>query len=72
MKPQDYQIYFLALLVLLTSVQLAIIGVALNAAAVLLVGGLAQDWKEALATSQELLGSGVVWNWLESLRSASI
>ena len=46
--------------------------VALNAAAVLLVGGLAADWKEALATSQELLRSGVVWNWLESLPRAQV
>ena len=46
--------------------------VALNAAAVLLVGGLASDWKEALATSQELLRSGVVWNWLESLPRAQV
>ncbi|MBX3167995.1 MAG: anthranilate phosphoribosyltransferase [Candidatus Eremiobacteraeota bacterium] len=46
--------------------------VALNAAAVLLVGGLAADWKEALATSQELLRSGIVWNWLESLPRAQV
>lgn len=46
--------------------------VALNAAAVLLVAGLAADWKEALATSQELLRSGVVWNWLESLPRAQV
>ncbi|MBN9415641.1 MAG: anthranilate phosphoribosyltransferase [Candidatus Eremiobacteraeota bacterium] len=46
--------------------------VALNAAAVLLVGGLAGDWKEALATSQELLRSGVVGNWLESLPRAQV
>ena len=43
--------------------------VALNAAAVLKVAGLAPDWKEALAVSQDLLRSGVVWNWLEALRS---
>ncbi|MBS2033551.1 anthranilate phosphoribosyltransferase [bacterium] len=46
--------------------------VALNAAAVLLVAGLAADWKEALATSQELIRSGVVWNWLESLPRAQV
>ena len=43
--------------------------VALNAAAVLKVAGLAPDWKEALALSQDLLKSGVVWNWLESMRA---
>jgi len=37
-----------------------------------LVGGLAGDWKEALATSQELLRSGVVGNWLESLPRAQV
>jgi len=43
--------------------------VALNAAAVLKVAGLAPEWKEALQMSQDLLRSGVVWSWLESLRS---
>ncbi|MBT9582384.1 anthranilate phosphoribosyltransferase [bacterium] len=42
--------------------------VALNAAAVLLVAGMAPDWKEALALSQDLIRSGVVWNWVESMR----
>lgn len=42
--------------------------VALNAAALLRVGGLAADWPEALAWSQDLLRSGMVWKWVESLR----
>mgnify|MGYP000854692187 CR=1 FL=1 len=42
--------------------------VALNAAALLKVGGLTSEWKEALTLSQDLLRSGVVWNWLQALR----
>lgn len=43
--------------------------VALNAAAALKVAGMAADWKEALSITQDLLRSGVVWNWVEAMRS---
>ena len=45
--------------------------VALNAAALLRVGGLAQEWTEALAWCQDLLRSGMVWKWVQSLRVAA-
>jgi anthranilate phosphoribosyltransferase len=44
--------------------------VALNAAALLKTAGLTSTWEEALAISQDLLQSGVVWNKVQSLRQS--
>lgn len=49
----------------------ASLAVALNTAAMLLVGGMASEWQEALALSQDLLRSGVTWNWLQALRASA-